>query len=97
VSTAQQLGSAVGLAIRATVAANAAGQDPSTASFAGGLRVGFGMGAGLIAAALALTVVVLAPSTRREQARRSRENETVAARGTPGEVAVMATEARASG
>jgi EmrB/QacA subfamily drug resistance transporter len=97
VSTAQQLGSAVGLAILATVAANAAGQDPSTASFAGGLRVGFGMGAGLIAAALALTVVVLAPSTRREQARRSRENETVAARATPGEVAVMATEARASG
>jgi MFS family permease len=66
VSTAQQLGSAVGLAILATVAANAAGPDPSMASMAEGLQTGFGLGAGLIATALALTVLVLAPAVRRE-------------------------------
>jgi MFS family permease len=79
VSTAQQLGSAVGLAILATVAAGAAGPGPSTASLAGGLRVGFGLGAGLIATALVLTVAVLAPSTRREEAQRTRGTAAVAA------------------
>jgi MFS family permease len=97
VSTAQQLGSAVGLAILATVAAAAAGPDPSTASIAGGLRLGFGVGAGLIATALAFTVVVLAPSARRHVAQAARANATANARITPGEVAAVASEAGASG
>ncbi len=95
VSTAQQLGSAVGLAVLATVAAAVARHDPTPSALADGLRVGFALGAGLVAAALALTVLVLAPAARREQARGAGASGPGAGAGAGGGVAVP-TEAGAS-
>jgi MFS family permease len=86
VSTAQQLGSAIGLAL-ATVALNTAGSDPSMASLAGGLRLGFGLGAGLIAVALTLVLAVLAPAARRDATASAQVTIGVAARGRSAEVA----------
>jgi EmrB/QacA subfamily drug resistance transporter len=97
VSTAQQLGSAIGLAILATVAAHAAGADPSTASMAGGLRVGFGVAAGLIASALALTVVVLVPSARRSALPAGGAPAAVPARAASRDAVALATEAGTNG
>ena len=66
VNTTVQIGGALGLAVLATLAATrthvlAVAGHPTTASLTGGYRLAFAIGAGLVALALAIDLVLLAP------------------------------------
>jgi EmrB/QacA subfamily drug resistance transporter len=66
VNTTVQIGGALGLAVLATLAATrthalAATGHPAAASLTGGYRLAFAIGAGLVALALAIDLILLAP------------------------------------
>jgi hypothetical protein len=66
VNTTQQVGGALGLAVLATLSTDRsegllAGGDSTASALTGGYHLAFGIGAGLVVAAIALAVTLLRP------------------------------------
>jgi MFS family permease len=79
VNTTQQVGGALGLAVLATLSASRsdslrAGGDSVASALTGGYHLAFGIAAGLVVAAIVLTVTVLGPQ-RTPQESEAREAE----------------------
>jgi EmrB/QacA subfamily drug resistance transporter len=80
VNTTVQIGGALGLAVLATLSATrthalAAAGHPAAASLTGGYRLAFAIGAGLVAVALAIDLILLAPWPAGYLGRRARRRQ----------------------